>query len=277
MLPNGTVLEETSRTTSILDPATWTWTPLPKPITRHKSGEGAVLLPGSPSGSTVAALIGGGDASTATAGFESLDAAASPVGWTRLAPLPQVREHMSPVLLPDGSLLGVGGNSQGLFLQPQFSALRYVPGASSWTTLASQVERRGYHSSAVLLPDGRVFSAGDTGSGGGGNADEIYSPPYLFQGPRPTIIAAPSQAAHGSGFTIETPDVNSRAVLMSPGAATHTVDFSERHIELAVTDRSTTGLTVAVPSDTVALTGYYLLFLVDSTGVPSVATWIHIG
>ncbi|MDQ2758230.1 MAG: DUF1929 domain-containing protein [Actinomycetota bacterium] len=277
VLPNGTVFEETSRSTSILDPATWTWRSLPKPVTKHKSGEGAVLLPGPTSGSTTAALIGGGDSTAATAGVESLDADASPASWTRLPSLPQGRAHMSPVLLPDGSVLGVGGNSQGLFLQPQYSTLRYVPGSSSWTTLASQAERRGYHSSAVLLPDGRVFSAGDTGAGGGGNADEIYSPPYLFQGPRPTITAAPTQAGHGASFVIDTPDVNSRAILMEPGAATHTVDFSERHIELNVTNRSSSGITVSVPSATVALTGYYMLFLVDSTGVPSIATWIHLG
>ncbi len=277
VLPNGTVLEETSRKSAILDPATWTWTTLPAPITRHKSGFSAYLLPGPPSGSTVAAMVGGGDGTGTTAGAESMDAAVSPVSWNRLPSLPQSRAHMSPVILPDGSLLGVGGNSLGNFQQPQYSALQLVPGSSSWTTLASQVDRRGYHSSAVLLPDGTVFSAGDTGAGGGGIADEIFSPPYLFQGARPTVTAAPSQADHGASFTITTPDVNSRAVLMSPGAATHTTDFSGRHVELAVTDRSDTGMTVAVPSDTVALTGYYMLFLVSSTGVPSVASWIHIG
>lgn len=277
VLPDGRVLEETPRSASVLDLSTWVWTPLPKPITRHKSGEGGVLLPGAPSGSTVAALIGGGDKVGATSGVESLDATASPAAWTRLPSLPQSRAHMSPVLLPDGSVLGVGGNSQGLFLQPQTSTLRWVPGSGSWDTLASQTQRRAYHSSAVLLPDGRVFSAGDTGAGGGGNTDEIYSPPYLFRGTRPTIVDAPTQADNGASFTIDTPDVDSRAVLMEPGASTHTTDFTQRHIELAVTDRSSTGITVTVPSDTVALTGYAMLFLVDGDGVPSTATWIHIG
>ncbi len=184
---------------------------------------------------------------------------------------------MSPVLLPDGSVLGVGGNSKGNFDLPQYTALRYVPGSSSWTTLAAQAERRGYHSSAVLLPDGRVFSAGDTGAGGGGNTDEIYSPPYLFQGSRPTITNAPEQVNHGDTFTITTPDSGSRAVLMSPGAATHTVDFSERHIELEASPDGNGGITATAPGSTVALTGHYMLFLVDANGVPSTATWIHIG
>jgi hypothetical protein len=275
VLPNGTVLEVASRSTSLLDPATWTWTTLPKPITKHYSGEGAVLLPGSPAGSTTAALIGGGNATGAVTGVESLNATTST--WIRLASLPQPRAHMSPVLLPDGSVLGVGGNSKGNFDLPQYTALRYVPGASSWTTLAAQVERRGYHSSAVLLPDGRVFSAGDTGAGGGGNTDEIYSPPYLFQGARPSITDAPAQVNHGDTFTITTPDSASRAVLMSPGAATHTVDFSERHIELQVSPDGNGGITATAPGETVALTGYYMLFLVDANGVPSTATWIHIG
>ena len=277
VLPNGKVLEETPRLASILDPTTWKWTALPKPLYRHISGEGAVLLPGSPAGSTTAALIGGGSASFSTAGVESLDAAATPVKWTAMPALPQAREHMSPVLLPDGSILGIGGNTLGLYQQPQYSALLLAPGASSWTTLASQAERRAYHSSALLLPDGRIFSAGDTNVGGGLNTDELYSPPYLFQGPRPTITTAPTTAPRDTTFDITTPDVFSRAVLMSPGAATHTADFSARHVELAVTGRSATGMTVAVPSRTVALTGYFMLFLVDSSGVPSTATWIHIG
>ena len=275
VLPNGKVLEVTSRSTSLLDPATWTWTPLPKPIAKHYSGEGAVLLPGSPAGSTTIALIGGGRSTGAVASVESFNATTST--WTHLASLPQPRAHMSPVLLPDGTILGVGGNSVANFGTPQYAALSYVPGASSWTTLASQAERRGYHSSAVLLPDGRVLSAGDTGTGGGGNTDEIYSPSYLFQGPRPAITSAPTQVNHGDSFTITTPDTASRAVLMSPGAATHTVDFSERHIELQASPDGSGGIKATAPDDMVALTGYYMLFLVDANGVPSTATWIHIG
>ncbi|MDX6307891.1 MAG: hypothetical protein QOI06_937, partial [Nocardioidaceae bacterium] len=141
--------------------------------------------------------------------------------------------------------------------------------------LASQIERRGYHSSAVLLPDGRILSAGDTGAQGGGNTMEIFSPPYLA-GPQPTITDAPSQVANGETFTITTPDTTSRAVLMAPGAATHTVDFTARNIPLATTAGAGM-ITATAPSANVAAPGYYMMFLVDSSGTPSVASWVHVG
>jgi len=280
VLPDGRVLEVTSRSTSILNTSTWTWTSYAKPKGQHGSGEGAVLLPGSASGSTKVMLIGGlngGKTSgKAVASVETFDAANPTAGWTPMASLPQARAHMSPVLLPDGSLLGLGGNSTGNFGGAIYPALRYNPASSSWETLASQVERRGYHSSGVLLPDGRVLSAGDTGTGGGGNLDEILSPPYLFAGAPPAISAAATAAAHGASFSITTPYTTSRAVLMAPGSSTHTVDFSERVIPLTTTPAAG-GLTAVAPSATVALTGWYMLFLVNSSGVPSTARWIHIG
>jgi hypothetical protein len=275
VLPNGKVLEMTSRSTSLLDPATWTWTTLPKPINKHYSGEGAVLLPGPTTGSTTAAIVGGVKGSNAVSGMESFNAATNT--WTRLASMPQPRAHMTPIMLPDGSILALAGNQIDNFDAAVYTTLRYVPGASSWTTLAPQAKRRGYHSSGVLLPDGRVFSAGDTGPGGGGNTDEIYSPPYLFQGARPSITSVPTQVSHGANFTITTPDTASQAVLMSPGAATHTVDFGERNIALTVSPDGNGGITATAPGNTVALTGYYMLFLVDANGVPSTATWIHLG
>jgi hypothetical protein len=276
LLPNGKVLEIKGRATSLLDPATWTWTPLARTKFNHGSGNSAVLLPGTPSGSTKVILAGGGSSTSSVAAAESFDAANPAAGWTALAPMPTPRAHMSPVLLPDGTVLGVGGNSVGLFDQPQFAALRYSPSTNSWTTLAAQAKRRAYHSSAVLLPDGRVLSGGDTGTGGGGNTNEIYSPPYLFQGSRPTISSAPTQVAHGATFTVITPNPASRAVLMDSGAATHTRDMSERYVALKVTAGSGS-LTAVVPSGTVAPTGWYMLFLVNGAGIPSTATWIHVG
>jgi hypothetical protein len=182
---------------------------------------------------------------------------------------------MQPVMTPNGTIIGIGGNQKGNFDLPVYSALNYDPQTNTWTTLASQIERRGYHSSAVLLPDGRILSAGDTGAQGGGNTMEIFSPPYLAA-PQPTITDAPSQVANGGTFTITTPDTTSRAVLMAPGAATHTVDFTARNIPLATTAGAGM-ITATAPSANVAAPGYYMLFLVDSSGTPSVASWVHIG
>lgn len=269
VMPDGTVLDALPNKLQTVAPSTWTWSNLTNPQAGANGMTGA-LLPGSPAGSTKI-LLGGGGKTT----VRVFDYATPLAGWTSVAPLPGVRGHMSPVLLPNGSLLGIGGNTTGLFGGPQLSALDYNPTANTWTVWASQQKRRGYHSTAVLLPDGRVLSAGDTGSGGGGATVEVFSPPYLSAGPRPVIGAAPTEITHGGTFSITTTSTSATAVLMSPGAATHTVDMNGRYVALAVTP-TTGGLSVTAPSGTVAVSGWYMLFVVDPSGVPSVATWVHI-
>jgi galactose oxidase len=158
----------------------------------------------------------------------------------------------------------------------QKQSLLYDPGNDTWTPMASQTEERGYHSTALLLPDGRVLSAGDNQPPGGGLKLEIYSPPYLFQGSRPTITSSPATATWGSTFTVETPDAVARAVLMRSGSTTHTLNMNQRHVELAFTTTPTGILATAPPSAEVAPPGYYLLFLLDGAGTPSVANWIRL-
>jgi galactose oxidase len=269
VMPDGIVLDALPSKMQTVTPGTWSWANLAKPSAGTNGMTGA-LLPGSPAGST-RILLGGGGKTT----VRVFDYATPSAGWHSVASLPNVRAHMSPVLLPDGSLLGVGGNTSGQFVGPELSALDYSPRANTWTTWASQQMRRGYHSTAVLLPDGRVLSAGDTGSGGGNATVEVFSPPYLSAGPRPVIDAAPTEITHGGTFAITTTSTSSTAVLMSPGAATHTVDMNGRYIALAVTP-TTDGLSIVAPSGNVAVSGWYMLFVVDPTGVPSVASWVHI-
>lgn len=275
VLPDGNVLS-VGNGSWLIDPTNWSFTKAPSELFQHFAGKASVLLPGGQSGSSTAMIIGGGNNTGAVTSVESFDASQPSAGWTPRAPLPEPRAHMHAVLLPDGTVLGVGGNAKGNFLSPYYTALSYDPTNDIWTHMAAQTERRAYHSSALLLPDGSVLSAGDTGVGGGRNTLEIFSPPYLFQGPRPTLDTAPSQVNHDANFTISTADTASSVVLMSPGAATHTVDFSQRSVTLQGT-ATTGGISAVAPSGAVAPTGWYMLFLVDSTGVPSTASWIHIG
>ena len=109
-----------------------------------------------------------------------------------------------------------------------------------------------------------------------GSLLDIYSPPYLFNGPRPTITSAPSSVPYGGSFDIATPDTITRAVLMAPGATSHATDMHQRHVELAITP-SEDGDTAVTPALNVAPPGYYMLFLLNAAGVPSVASWVHIG
>jgi glycosyltransferase involved in cell wall biosynthesis len=218
------------------------------------------------------------------------------VGWTDTAPrtLPGVpgRHGPSPIrwdanylLLPDGSILAVGGTVDKKDAHAVRAAERFDPDADRWETLAEATVPRGYHSTALLLPDGRVWTAGSNVNGKRGRATrelriEIFSPPYLFRGPRPVIAEAPAALAVGTQFVVRTPHaarIRSVAVLRH-GSATHGFDADQRCIRLAILDRGSSTLTLAAPPDTkVAPPGYYMLFLVAENGVPSVARILRIG
>ncbi len=276
VMPDGRMVQVDAKRAYVLNPATWQWASLPGlPTMVNGGGSAGMLLPGGPSGNNDVMVIGGGGTAVNRTARFSYDNPGA--GWRVGNPMPTTRSHMNVVVVPDGSAFGIGGNSQNEFLQPQFQTMAYDPDTDRWTNMAVQTPRRGYHSTAVLLPDGRIMSAGDTGSGGGRQLIDFYSPPYLFKGPRPTITSAPTQVGHGQGFNIATggPTV-SRAVLMAPGATTHAVEMNARHVELAVT-RTATGFTATAPVANVAPPGYYMLFVLTPDGIPSVAKWVHVG
>ena len=261
--------------TGLLNPANWTWSSVPRLADDHFYG-GAVLLPSGPDGSSRVLVIAGDQSSTT----EVLDAANLGAGWSFRAPLPQVRRNANSVLTPDGAIITIGGNGADNFDFPRFEALRYDPAANTWTELAAQAEPRGYHSTALLLPDGRVVSAGDDGpAGGGGQSDEIevFSPPYLFKGARPTITSAPTQVGFGAPFTVGSAETNvTSAVLVAPGATTHAFDMHQRLVPLAMSPVSGGYALTAPASANIAPPGYYMLFLVNSDGVPSMARMIRL-
>ena len=242
-----------------------------------------VLLPGPPSGSSRVMLIGGAydshaDLSTATT--ESFDAAQPGGTWQLRAPLPESRRNVNGVILPDGNILAVGGNDEGASNGYREETLSYSPSANAWTPLASQTEGRGYHSSALLLPDASVLSAGDDTDAGGGylnDVAEIFSPPYLFRGARPAITAAPASVGYNAPFTIGASGQVSRAVLMSPGATTHANDMNQRHVELAIAPSGAGLVATSPPSPNVAPPGPYMLYLLNAQGVPSTARWVWVG
>ena len=252
----------------------------------------SVLEPGTPAGSSKVTIIGGtpfGGGTQRTA--ETIDDANPGLGWQPAPSLNIGRSHHNTVLLPDGSKVAVGGGvgsgAQGLytFEDEQRQIELYDPTSGSWRLGASQAEGRAYHSTAALLPDGRVISAGDNYNGtigqpGGDRTDtaEIYQPPYLFKGARPTISAAPPSVAWGDTFGINSPDPVSRAVLMAPAATTHGYDMNQRHVELQVTNTvAGTGIDVVSPPNArVAPPGYYMLFLLNGQGVPSVSSWVRL-
>jgi len=139
-----------------------------------------------------------------------------------------------------------------------------------------------YHGVALLLPDARVLVSGG-GRWPSNNqptdqlSAEFFSPPYLFKGPRPAISSAPSQLVYGQNFTVQTPDATriAKVSLIRFGAVTHSFNTGEYFIPLNFTV-GTSSLTVTAPSSSnAAPPGNYMLFLVDTNGVPSLAAIAH--
>jgi len=273
VLPDGKVVMTgpRQRDAAIVDPTTWDWETVPDLLdNRHDAG--GFMKPGGPEGSYTVIRTGGHNNTV-----EQLDCSTPEAGWTFLSALPEIRSDMNTTLLPDGTVLGVGGQDKPPKPQAaRLQSLLYTPATDTWLPVASQVMKRAYHSIALLLPDGRVLSTGDNSDGAGQATMEIYSPPYLFRGPRPTITKAPASVAPGQLFNVKTPDTIARVVLMRPGSCTHSVNMTQQHIELAFT-MTATGLQVtAPPSNNVAPVGRYMLFVLNPDGVPSVARWVQV-
>lgn len=157
------------------------------------------------------------------------------------------------------------------------------PQTGDWTLMAGNQVPRMYHSTAMLLPDGRVVSAGG-GRGGGAvnnypNA-EIFSPPYRFTGTSgPAIAQAPEIIHYGQVFEVTSPeagDVN-RVSLIRLAAVTHSFDQNRRFVPLTFSHSGETGLQIDAPAGpNVAPPGYYMIFLVSAVGVPSVARFVRV-
>lgn len=227
-------------------------------------------------------IVGGGITPTATA--EVIDLSQPQPLWRYVTPMAYARRHMNATLLPDGTVLVTGGTSGTGFNNASgkvFAAELWDPATETWATMASAQIPRLYHSVALLLPDGRVLSGGGGRQAAKGEVDrrnvELYSPPYLFKGPRPLITSAPTTVTYNQSFFVETPDAaNVTAVTwIRLGSVTHAFNMHQR-INALTFSSGASGLTVTAPaSANLAPPGHYMLFLLMN-GVPSVAKIIRI-
>jgi hypothetical protein len=277
LLPNGRVLKAgPQRSTVTFNPQTNAWSNLgPKLFGNRAYGSSALL----PRGIQVLA-VGGQTGSSAppTGTAEILDTSAASPAWRYTGSLTYPRLLANLVTLPDGKLLIVGGGAAFRYTNPVKVPEMYDPATGTWTPMAAQQAGRMYHATALLLPDGRVLSAGQD-DGPLENYGEIFSPPYLFKGARPTITAAPTAVGYGRTLTITTPDAGdiSSVTVIRAGSVTHQIDTDQRSVPLTFTVAEGT-LTAKSPANAaLAPPGYYLLFIVNKTGVPSVAPWLKIG
>lgn len=220
--------------------------------------------------------VGGSDPPTATA--ESIDLTAAIPAWALTGSMHFARRQHNAVVLPDGKVFIVGGSSGSGFddsTNPVLPTEMWDPATGQFTVMPGIAVYRGYHSTAILLPDGRVLSAG--GNVGGANA-QIYSPPYLFNGARPTISSAPTNVGYAQTIFVSTPDAASitKIAWIRVPSVTHTFDESGRYMHLDFT-QGTGGLNVTMPANgNLAPPGYYMLFILSGSGVPSVAKIINI-
>ncbi len=191
----------------------------------------------------------------------------------------KLRNNAGAVLLPTGKVLVVGGVETGADTSAVLEPELYDPATDAWQTLAEPAAQpRNYHSTYLLMPDGRVWTSGSNVDGArteGGverrvRNIEIFNPPYPA-GARPTIAACPGNVAYGQRFTVSSPQTEhiQRVALMRCGSMTHAFDFDQRCVILEIASRDGNNIEViAPPHGAVAPPGYYMLFLIDDAGRP---------
>ncbi|MDQ1732660.1 MAG: galactose oxidase [Pseudonocardiales bacterium] len=230
--------------------------------------------------------------STATNRAHTIDISkgpSQPVTVARTGDLAYARAFNNSVVLPDGTVLAIGGQpvpvpftDTNAVLTPEL----WNPATGTFSSLAPMAKPRTYHSVAVLLPDGTVFSGGGglCGTCTTNHADgQIFTPPYLLNADgtartRPTLSGTPSSAANGATITVTATAGLTKFALVRMGATTHTVNSDQRRIPLAVSATSGTSYSLQLPADSgVAVPGPYLLFALDSKGTPSISQQITIG
>ncbi|KAL8734026.1 MAG: hypothetical protein Q9166_001787 [cf. Caloplaca sp. 2 TL-2023] len=198
------------------------------------------------------------------------------------------RAFHNSVVMPDGKVLVVGGESYPVPFSDNTATLvpeLFNPATSSFTSVNPIAVPRVYHSWALLLPDATIISGGG-GLCGACNTNhpnaQIYSPAYLFKADgtkasRPVInsVSATNVAA-GAKITVSMNRAVTSFSMVRYGSGTHSVNTDQRRIPLTPT-ASGLSYTVTVPSDPgVALPGAWMLFAMDSAGVPSVAKTVFI-
>src|SRR4029077_6859838 len=165
----------------------------------------------------------------------------------------------------------------------------YDPATGKWSSAGTCSYARLYHSTAILLPDATVVSAGSNPQRGTYEQHiEVYSPAYLFTtdangntiwATRPVIQSTPAHIGYGTGsFQVQTQDAAKipSVVLVRPGSVTHAWNMEQRVVGLAFTATSGALTVKFPPNSNVAPPGYYMLFLLNNAGVPSVASFVQI-
>ncbi|MEY2226312.1 galactose oxidase-like domain-containing protein [Streptomyces sp. BF23-19] len=276
----------------LFDPVKDTRTDLPRRPADFRGYGSAVPLPAGFRGPDSVLVLGGDPR-------DPLTYRLSGGRWSIEEPRAFGRTQDGTLILPDGTLITVNGAldtrnyGNGPFnpkADLKYRQIELRDARGHWKLGPAQRLPRGYHSNALVLPDGRMMVTGDELQQIANDPDikdgmdgsiELFEPAYLHRGARPALDRAPGgDLAHDTAFQVTSSTAKdvTRAVLLAPTTVTHSVNTSQRHLDLRITGvhGSTIGLRTP-PSAADAPPGYYMLFLLDAKGVPSTAKWIKLG
>ncbi|MDI3329113.1 MAG: galactose oxidase early set domain-containing protein [Micrococcus sp.] len=187
------------------------------------------------------------------------------------------KTYVNLLNLPDRTVLAANGSRHNRSDNVMTAAV-YQPDTDSWRSIASDPVGRNYHSSAILLPDGRVAIFGSNPLDNSFDLRiSVYSPKYLFNGTRPTITSAPTSATRGQQVTLQVTGTIKAAQLMSPMSSTHQTDTNARLVDLPMTSNDDGTVSASIPANPNLLPpGPYMLTVLDANDVPSIAKWVWI-
>jgi hypothetical protein len=261
--------------TETYNPHVNVWTAVANRVVTGRYEAPALLLP--PNADRVMVIGGNNNAGGQPVNSaEVIDLSAATPQWTALPPMNFRRMDFNAAILPDGKVFVVGGRSDfDSTPTPVLTPEIFDPQTSTWDMVDAHQKPRRYHSTAILLPDARVLVAGGDFQPSG----EIYSPPYLFQGSRPVIRSAPAVIRYGESFPLDfiSATAGNRVALIRYSSVTHSVNFDQRYVRLADLSGGSGFYTVNAPAtSSLAPPGYYMLFVVDQNGVPSVSARVQV-
>ncbi|KAF2418926.1 galactose oxidase [Tothia fuscella] len=208
---------------------------------------------------------------------------------TKAASMSYKRIFHNGVALPNGQILVVGGQEYGSPFTDDSSIMYpeiYTPSTNRWAIMAPMSVPRNYHGTAILMADATVLVGGGglcAGCSMNHYDGQIFVPPYLFtttgaKAPRPVINSvSTTNVAAGGSITVNTNSAVTAFSIVRLGTTTHTVNTDQRRIPLTPASAGTNSYRLTIPSDNgVALPGYWMLFAMNSAGVPSISKIIKL-
>jgi large repetitive protein len=229
----------------------------------------------------------GGNNFTVTNQAQVIDLNSANATRTQVASMAYARKFHNAVVLPTGEVLVVGGTTVGVEFDDSGTVLApeiWNPATGVWRTVADISVPRNYHSVATLLTDGRVWSGG--GGLCGCDSDhpdhQVFTPPYLYTSSgtlaaRPTITTAPAQVVAGQTINVQATASLAKFSLIKMAGLTHNMNSDLRYLSVPFTAPSSGQYQLTLDSNRNVLTpGYWMLFALNSAGVPSVAKVIQV-